>query len=206
MGITFFFLIFLLASSNPFVRISFISTKSLAELNPVLQDPILAIHPPCIYARYVASAIGFRLCLSRIMNAIFALYLLMQKEGRAEDNQMLGAFLIEARVTSKLITQENANEIIKNKFKNPSSLHSSFAFMLLHNRSLLVLCRHLAASFLLWPEEPFRKRKRAKHVVHKTNNMSLHFGWTRGANKVVFGPKYHWWKQIQIWILTCWFF
>ncbi len=40
----------------------------------------------------------------------------MQKEGRVEDNQMLGAFLIEARVTSKLITQENANEIIKNKF------------------------------------------------------------------------------------------
>nr|AHI16011.1 cytochrome c biogenesis factor N [Sphagnum girgensohnii]AND49936.1 cytochrome c biogenesis factor N [Sphagnum rubiginosum] len=206
MDIAFFFLIFLLASSNPFVRISFICTKSLAELNPVLQDPILAIHPPCIYAGYVASAIGFRLCLSRIMNAIFALYLLMQKEGRAEDNQMLGAFLIEARVTSKLITQENANEIIKNKFKNPSSLHSSFAFMLLHNRSLLVLCRHLAASFLLWPEEPFRRRKRAKHVVHKANNMSLHFGWTRGANKVVFGPKYHWWKQIQIWILTCWFF
>jgi len=119
---------------------------------------------------------------------------------------MLGAFLIEARLTSKLITQENANEIIKNKFKNPSSLHSSFAFMLLHNRSLLVLCRHLATSFLLWPEEPFKRRKRAKHVVHKANNMSLHLGWTRGANKVVFGPKYHWWKQIQIWILTCWFF
>jgi hypothetical protein len=44
---------------------------------------------------------------------------------------MLGTFLIEARITSKLNTQENANEIIKNKFKNPSSLHSSFAFMLL---------------------------------------------------------------------------
>jgi len=116
MDIAFFFLIFLLASSNPFVRISFICTKSLAELNLVLQDPILAIHPPCIYAGYVTSAIGFRLCLSRIMNAIFALYLLMQKEGRAKDNQMLGAFLIEACVTSKLITQENANEIIKNKF------------------------------------------------------------------------------------------
>ncbi len=52
----------------------------------------------------------------------------------------------------------------------------------------------------------FRRRKRAKHVVHKANNMSLHFGWTCGANKVVFGPKYHWWKQIQIWILTCWGF
>jgi hypothetical protein len=45
---------------------------------------------------------------------------------------------------------------------------------------------------LLWLEEPFRRRKQAKHVVHKANNMSLHFGWTRGANKVVFGPKYHW--------------
>jgi len=41
---------------------------------------------------------------------------LMQKEGRAEDNQMFGAFLIETRVMNKLITQENANEIIKNKF------------------------------------------------------------------------------------------
>jgi cytochrome c biogenesis factor len=79
MDIALFFLIFLLASYNPFVRISFICIKSLAELNLVSQDPILAIHPPCIYSGYVASAIGFRLCLSRIMNAIFALYLLMQK-------------------------------------------------------------------------------------------------------------------------------
>ncbi len=115
----------------------------------------------------------------------------MQKEGIVEDNQMLGVFLIEAHVMNKLITQENANEIIKNKVLNPSSLHSNFAFMLLHNRSLLMLCRHLVASFLLRPEKLFRRRKRAKHVVHKTNNMSLHFGWTRGANKVVFGPKYH---------------
>ncbi len=122
----------------------------------------------------------------------------MQKEGKAEDNKMFGVFLIETHVTSKLITQENANEIIKNKFKNPSSLHSNFAFMLLHNRSLLVLCWHLAASFLLWPKEPFKRRKWTKHVVHKANNMSLHFGWICGANKVVFGPKYHWWKQIQI--------
>jgi len=59
----------------------------------------------------------------------------------------------------------------------------------------------LAVSFLLWSEKPFRRRKQAKHVVHKVNNMFLHFGWTHGANKVVFGPKYHWWKQTQIWIL-----
>jgi hypothetical protein len=140
MGIVFFFLIFLLVSSNPFVRISFICTKSLAKLNHVLQNLILAIHPPCIHARFVASAIGFCLCLPKIMNFIFALYLLMQKEGKAEDNQMFGAYLIEARIMSKLIAQENANEMIKNKFKNPSSLHSNFAFMLLHNKSLLMLC------------------------------------------------------------------
>jgi hypothetical protein len=38
------------------------------------------------------------------MNIIFALYLLMQKEGKAKDNQMFGAFLIEAHIMSKLIT------------------------------------------------------------------------------------------------------
>jgi hypothetical protein len=166
---------------------------------------MLTIHPPCIYARFVAKAIGFHLCLSKIMNIIFALYLLMQKEGKAEGNQMFSAFLIEAHIMSKLITQENLNEIIKNKFQNPSSLHSNFDFMLLHNKSLLVVCQHLVASFLFWLEKLFRKRKQAKHVVHKANNISLHFGKTCGTKKMVFGPKYHWWKQIQIWILTCWF-
>jgi len=97
------FFIFLLASSNHFSQISFICTKSLAKLNPLLQDLILTIHPPCIYAGYITSAIGFCLCLSRIMNVIFALYLLMQKEGRVEDNQMFGVFLIEAHIMSKLI-------------------------------------------------------------------------------------------------------
>ncbi len=68
-------------SSNPFVWILFICTKSLAELNHLLQDAILDIHPPYIYAGYVASAIGFRLCLFRIMNVIFALYLLADAKG-----------------------------------------------------------------------------------------------------------------------------
>nr|QIA60145.1 cytochrome c biogenesis factor N [Haplomitrium mnioides]QIA60187.1 cytochrome c biogenesis factor N [Haplomitrium mnioides] len=55
------------ASSNPSVRISFVCTKSLVESNPVSQDPISAIHPPRIYAGYVASTIGFCLCLSGII-------------------------------------------------------------------------------------------------------------------------------------------
>ncbi len=79
-GIALFFSLFLLASSNPFIRNSFVCTESLAELNPVLQDPILAIHPPCIYAGEVASAMGFGLCRSKMMNWIVALYSPIKKD------------------------------------------------------------------------------------------------------------------------------
>nr|AEB39994.1 cytochrome c biogenesis factor N [Funaria hygrometrica] len=201
MGIALFFSIFLLASSNPFVRISFVCTKSLAELNPVLQDPILAIHPPCIYAGYVASAIGFCLCLAKIMNGISALYLPMRRESKAE---MFNAF---SRITNKLITQENAKKTRKNIFENTSSLRPSFAFILRSNRSLLGL-RHLVSPSSLWSKEwlNLTKSQWTKRVVRKANTAFLHFGWTRSANKVVSGPQYHGWKQIQIWILTCWCF
>nr|YP_010736360.1 cytochrome c biogenesis CcmF N-terminal-like protein [Zygnema circumcarinatum]WEL36333.1 cytochrome c biogenesis CcmF N-terminal-like protein [Zygnema circumcarinatum] len=64
-SILLFFAGFCLITSNPFLKIPFLCVNSVAELNPVLQDPILAIHPPCIYAGYVASAIGFSLCLSK---------------------------------------------------------------------------------------------------------------------------------------------
>ncbi|KAL0386556.1 UNVERIFIED_CONTAM: putative cytochrome c biosynthesis protein [Sesamum latifolium] len=48
---------FLSASSDPFVRNFFVRTEPLAESNPVPQDPISAIHPPCI-AGDVASAMA----------------------------------------------------------------------------------------------------------------------------------------------------
>jgi hypothetical protein len=60
--IVIFFISFCIMTSNPFLRTSNPSINSLAELNPILQDPILAIHPPCIYIGYVASAIAFSLC------------------------------------------------------------------------------------------------------------------------------------------------
>lgn len=63
-----FLAIFLLSTSNPFLRIPFMCLNSVAELNPVLQDPILAIHPPCIYAGYVACALVFSMSLSRWMH------------------------------------------------------------------------------------------------------------------------------------------
>nr|QXE44301.1 cytochrome c biogenesis FN [Taiwania cryptomerioides] len=80
-GIALFSPLFPSASSNPLVRNSFVRTESLAESNPVLQDPVLAIHPPCIYAGDVASAMGFGLCIYKMMNGIVALYSPMQREG-----------------------------------------------------------------------------------------------------------------------------
>lgn len=64
--IIFFFATFLVSTSNPFLKVPFPSLISLAELNPVLQDPVLAIHPPCIYAGYVASAICFSMSLAYV--------------------------------------------------------------------------------------------------------------------------------------------
>ncbi|GJX57708.1 hypothetical protein Tco_0287605, partial [Tanacetum coccineum] len=46
----------------------------LAESNPVPQDPISAIHPLCIYTGAVASAMGFGLCRSKMMNGIVVLH------------------------------------------------------------------------------------------------------------------------------------
>lgn len=83
LGIALFFFPFLSASSDPFVRNFFVRTEPLAESNPVPQDhdPISAIHPPCIYAGDVASAMGFGLCRSKMMNRIVALDKTMQKKG-----------------------------------------------------------------------------------------------------------------------------
>ncbi|KAK8485780.1 hypothetical protein V6N11_034307 [Hibiscus sabdariffa] len=51
LGVALFFSPFLSVSSDPFVRNFFVRTKPLAKSNPVPQDPISAVHPPCIYAR-----------------------------------------------------------------------------------------------------------------------------------------------------------
>ena len=57
------FLIFLLSSSNPFNFIYPIPKEGLG-LNPILQDPALAIHPPILYLGYVGSSIIFSSSLS----------------------------------------------------------------------------------------------------------------------------------------------
>ena len=57
------FLIFLLDTSNPFNYLVPTPREGLG-LNPILQDPALAIHPPILYLGYVGSSIIFSSVLS----------------------------------------------------------------------------------------------------------------------------------------------
>ena len=57
------FFVFLLKTSSPFNYIFPIPTEGLG-LNPILQDPALAIHPPILYLGYVGSSIIFSSALS----------------------------------------------------------------------------------------------------------------------------------------------
>ena len=57
------FFIFLIKTSNPFNQIFPIPMEGMG-LNPILQDPALAIHPPILYLGYVGSSIIFSAALS----------------------------------------------------------------------------------------------------------------------------------------------
>jgi cytochrome c-type biogenesis protein CcmF len=58
--VTFGFILFTLATSNPFERLPFDRVPvDGRDLNPVLQDPALAIHPPLLYMGYVGFAVAF---------------------------------------------------------------------------------------------------------------------------------------------------
>jgi cytochrome c-type biogenesis protein CcmF len=52
------FLLFTLATSNPFERLIPAAADG-RDLNPVLQDPALAIHPPLLYMGYVGLSVAF---------------------------------------------------------------------------------------------------------------------------------------------------
>ena len=65
------FFIFLLATSNPFSTIYPIPNEGMG-LNPILQDPALAIHPPLLYIGFVGSSIYFSAALSAFISKIDA--------------------------------------------------------------------------------------------------------------------------------------
>ena len=60
------FLFFSLINSNPFSKILPIPPDGLG-LNPILQDPALAIHPPLLYIGFVGSSIYFSAALSSLI-------------------------------------------------------------------------------------------------------------------------------------------
>ncbi|MDD9330303.1 MAG: cytochrome c biogenesis protein CcsA, partial [Bartonella sp.] len=64
------FLLFILFMSNPFVRVHSPVLQG-NDLNPVLQDISLAIHPPLLYLGYV----GFSICFSFAIAALIIGYL-----------------------------------------------------------------------------------------------------------------------------------
>jgi len=53
------FALFILLTSNPFTRLLPISPSNGRDLNPLLQDPGLVMHPPVLYTGYVGFAIPF---------------------------------------------------------------------------------------------------------------------------------------------------
>ena len=56
--VSFGFLLFTLATSNPFARLDPPALDG-HDLNPILQDPGLAVHPPILYTGYVGFAVAF---------------------------------------------------------------------------------------------------------------------------------------------------
>ena len=60
------FLFFILLNSNPFSFISPPPSEGLG-LNPILQDPALAIHPPLLYVGFVGSSIYFSAAIASMI-------------------------------------------------------------------------------------------------------------------------------------------
>jgi len=61
------FLLFILTTSNPFERLLPAAMEG-KDLNPLLQDPGLVIHPPMLYMGYVGMAVAFAFAVAALMS------------------------------------------------------------------------------------------------------------------------------------------
>jgi len=66
-AVTIAFLLFILLTSNPFTRIVPAPAEG-QDLNPLLQDPGLAIHPPLLYIGYVGFSISFAFAIAALID------------------------------------------------------------------------------------------------------------------------------------------
>jgi cytochrome c-type biogenesis protein CcmF len=62
------FHLFILMTSNPFMRIPNAPLEG-QDLNPILQDPGLAFHPPMLYLGYVGFSIAFSFAIAALLEA-----------------------------------------------------------------------------------------------------------------------------------------
>ncbi len=65
------FLLFLLFISSPFERILPFGVPDGADINPILQDPALAIHPPMLYFGYIGFVIPFAFVTAFLISGRF---------------------------------------------------------------------------------------------------------------------------------------
>ncbi|WP_112663086.1 heme lyase CcmF/NrfE family subunit [Microvirga flavescens] len=66
-AVTIAFLLFILITSNPFKRVVPMPSEG-QDLNPLLQDPGLAIHPPLLYVGYVGFSITFAFACAALID------------------------------------------------------------------------------------------------------------------------------------------
>jgi len=62
------FLLFMIMTSNPFERLAFPPAEG-RTLNPLLQDPGLAIHPPMLYMGYVGFSVAFAFAIAAMLGS-----------------------------------------------------------------------------------------------------------------------------------------
>ena len=61
------FLLFMLTTSDPFVRL-LPAAEQGRDLNPILQDPAMAIHPPMLYTGYVGFSVAFAFAVAALLS------------------------------------------------------------------------------------------------------------------------------------------
>ena len=61
------FLLFLILTSNPFLRLETVPLNG-QDLNPLLQDPGLAFHPPLLYIGYVGFSVAFSFAIAALIS------------------------------------------------------------------------------------------------------------------------------------------
>ncbi len=64
--VSFGFLLFILYTSNPFARLNPVPLEGM-DLNPLLQDPGLIIHPPMLYMGYVGFSVAFAFAVAALL-------------------------------------------------------------------------------------------------------------------------------------------